>query len=316
MDARLDEYKKAVAQTKAFYDRFAQYYDEFVPEKTRADRIPGLVAYVKKTCCSTGKLHFLELGCGTASYAVPLAESGHHVIGVDISSKMRELGLKKLRGKSLMGFEYVTSDWLDVLEKRESEFDSILCIGNSLIHNPTSILPILFSSAFRALKPGGVVILNGRRIERELEMMEGSDTSQNKVCRSGGPVFIPGVGSRIALRFMFMTRVVREKENETIINFYTNDNYESDGRRLVCHRLLFNNVRKTETKPKQNDTWVEERPVQYDTWATKTYYIFEDQLIKVLEESGFSGIRKESPFEKPSSKPGKNWYIVAQRPIG
>ena len=99
-----------------------------------------------------------------------------------------------------------------------------------------------------------------------------------------------------------MTKVARIQESKTIITFYTYDNYEEDGRRFVCHRMLFDDSQTVETKP-----------VEYDTWATKTYFILEDQLIKVLEECGFSGVREESPARK-HFKLEKNWYVVAQRP--
>lgn len=306
MESRLDEYKKAVIDTEAFYDKFAQYYDEFVPPKEmRADRVSSLVSYIRqKSSNDSQKLRFLELGCGTASYAIPLAQNGHHVIGVDISRKMMDLAIRKLRGALLTNFEYLTSDWLTALETWESEFDCILCIGNSLIHNPPQILPILFDGVFRALKPGGLLILNGRRIERELDMLEGPDISQDEICRSGGPALIPGIGLRSALRFMFMTKVTQREEGRTAFTFYTYDCYEQDGRRFVCHRMLFDNGRQIETKP-----------LEYDSWSTKNYFIYEDQLIAVLEKGCFSEVKEESPDEN-HFKLEKNWYVVARKPTG
>jgi len=304
MDYEMEEYKSAIASTEKFYDRFAQYYDEFVPPKElRADRVDALVNYLRKeTGISCGSLRFLELGCGTGSYAIPLARGGHHITGVDISSKMRDLAISKLNRNSSIDFEYLRSDWITALETWEDEFDCLLCIGNSLIHNPPCTLPTLFTSALRALKPGGILILNGRRIERELEMSEGRDTSQDEICRSGGPTYIPGAGPRIALRFMFLTKVSRAEERKTVITFYTYDNYEKNGRRFVCHRMLFDDSKPIETKP-----------IQYDTWSTKTYFIYEDQLIRVLEECGFSEVREESPDEN-YFRLEKNWYIAAQKP--
>lgn len=133
-------------------------------------------------------------------------------------------------------------------------------------------------------------------------MIEGVDTSQDEICRSGGPADIPGMGLKVALRFMFMTKVLREQENKTAITFYTYDNYEEDGRRFVCHRMLFDNSKK-----------IEQKPIQYDTWTTKNYFIFEDQVINTLGECGFSGVKEENPVPEHISL-DKNWYIVAQRP--
>ncbi|HQP99959.1 MAG TPA: class I SAM-dependent methyltransferase [bacterium] len=305
MDARYDEYSRAVAETKVFYDKFALYYDEFVPPKeSRTDRVDSLVAYIKKkTSCSNERLRLLELGCGTGSYTIPLVQSGHDVIGVDISDGMREIGIKKMEGRFPPDFEYITSDWLSALQKWRNEFDCILCIGNSLSHNPPSILPTLFSDIFNALKPGGLLILNGRRIERELDMIDGVDTSQGETCRSGGPARVQGKELQIVLRFMFMTKVAHLQEEKTAITFYTYDNYERDGRRFVCHRMLLDDSRT-----------VESNSIPYDSWATKTYFIFEDQLIRVLEGAGFSGVREESPDEN-HFRMEKNWYVVAEKPI-
>lgn len=298
------EYMQAVAATEAFYDRFAQYYDEFVPpQETRTVRIQSLVNFVRqKTGAHDRSLKFLELGCGTGSYALPLARAGHHVIGVDISSQIRALALNKIEKGLLTHFDYVRADWITAMESWDAEFDCILCIGNSLIHNPPGTLPLIFDSALRSLKPNGVFILNGRRIERELDMVEGPDTTQDEICRSGGPVNIPGIGIRNGLRFMFMTKVMPDAQEMTVITFYTYDNYEHESRRFVCHRLMFDNSKRLEMKPEQ-----------YDCFSTKTYFIFEDQLIEQLKQSGFVGAKEESPDSTLFSL-GKNWYVTALKP--
>ena len=82
MTLQSNEYKKAVLETRAFYDRLAEYYDEFVPPKeSRADRIKSLERYIRrKVSRKNGPLAILELGCGTGSYAIPLAKKGHSLV--------------------------------------------------------------------------------------------------------------------------------------------------------------------------------------------------------------------------------------------
>lgn len=302
---QLDKYKRAVLETQAFYDRIAQYYDEFVPpDKMRANRTKSLIPYISnKLPKKRRQLHILELGCGTGSYAIPLAERGHFVTGVDISEKMKDVAFRKLGGVLPKNFEYLTADWLTIVNRLEREFDCVLCIGNSLIHNPQESLPDIFAGVFRALKPGGLLILNGRRIEQELDMPEGPDNSQNEVYRSGGPAVIPGLGQRTVLRYMFMTKDTDTRKKSTVFTFYTYDNYEQDGRRFVCHRMLFYYNKK---KKKES--------INYDSWSTKVFFIYEEQLCSILEKCGFLGVKEESPDEE-HFKLEKNWYVVAQKPI-
>lgn len=304
MNVATSKYLKVVTEVEEFYDKFAGYYDEFVPPKEmRAVRIQALVNFVRrKTGVMSRELYILELGCGTASYAIPLAKDGHHIIGVDISSKMRNLALQKITKGSRIVFDYLQADWLTALKKWKGRFDCILCIGNSIIHNPPETLPMIFNCVFDSLKPHGVFIINGRRIERELDMTEGFDMTQNEILRSAGPTHIPGIGLRNALRFMFMTKVTVVDSRKTVITFYTYDNYEHDGRRFVCHRLVLDNTKVIESKPEL-----------YDTFAIKTYFIFEDKLMEQLGECGFVDIKEESPGKEFFSLE-KNWYITALKP--
>ena len=215
---------------------------------------------------------------------------------------MRAMAVKKLDGRLPRNFEYLTADWLTVMKKWQARYDCILCIGNSLSHNPPDCLSALFTAILRVLVPGGIVILNGRRFEQELKLAEGPDSSQNEVCRSGGPACIPELGNRGVLRYMFMTKVADPRRKRTVVTFYTYDNYEQDRRRFVHHRMLFNNRKKLETIP-----------YHYDSWSTRQYYIYEKRVLASLRSCGFLEVKEESPDVK-HFKLEKNWYIVARKP--
>ena len=304
MTSQLDEYRKAVQETQVFYDKLAPYYDEFVPpQEMRADRIPSLESYIhEKLPGKNGPFRILELGCGSGSYAIPLARNGHIVTGVDISEKMRDVAIGKVNGSLPQNLEYLTADWLTAMDRWEAEHDCVLCIGNSLSHNPPESLRDLFAGVFHVLKPGGIFIVNSRRIEQELNMSEGPDSSQQEVCRSGGPACTPGIDTRNVLKYMFMTKLVDAEENRTVLTFYTYDNYEQDRRRFVHHRMVFN-----------NDKPLEIRPLNYDSWSTRQYFIYEESVIASLKDCGFSEVKEESPDPNLFSQI-KNWYIVARKP--
>jgi len=303
MTSQSDEYKKAVQETQVFYDKLAPYYDEFVPpHKMRTKRISSLVSYIReKLPGKNGLLRILELGCGTGSYAIPLARNGHIVTGVDISEKMRDVAIGKLNGSLPQNLEYLTADWLTAMDRWKAEYDCVLCIGNSLSHNPSESLHDLFAGVFHVLKPGGIFIVNSRRIEQELNMSEGPDSSQQEVCRSGGPACIPGIGTRNVLKYMFMTKLVDAEGNRTVLTFYTYDNYEQDKRRFVHHRMVFNNDQRLEIKP-----------LNYDSWSTRQYFIYEEPVIALLKNCGFSEVKEESPDPRYFGL-DKNWYIVARK---
>ncbi|MBI5288115.1 MAG: class I SAM-dependent methyltransferase [Chloroflexi bacterium] len=82
-----------MADLKSF-DRVAHLYDETrgVPAEAEQRIGDGLAALLRG---STGSPHLLEVGIGTGRIAVPLAERGVRVTGIDISTKM----LAILRGK-------------------------------------------------------------------------------------------------------------------------------------------------------------------------------------------------------------------------
>lgn len=304
MTSQSDEYKKAVQETQVFYDKLAPYYDDFVPpHKMRTDRIPSLESYIReKLLRKNGLLRILELGCGTGSYAIPLARNGHIVTGVDISEKMRDVAIGKLNGSLPQNLEYITADWLTAMDRWKAEYDCVLCIGNSLSHNPPESLHDLFAGVFHVLKPGGIFIVNSRRIEQELNMSEGPDSSLRDVCRSGGPARVPGIGTRNVLKYMLMTKLVDAEGNRTVLTFYTYDNYEQDKRRFVHHRMVFN-----------NDLPLETKPLDYDSWSTRQYYIYEEPVIALLKDCGFSEVKEESPDPRYFML-DKNWYIVARKP--
>jgi len=77
--------------TGALYDSIiADYYDA---SPLVANRKQDLAFYLETAAALRGPV--LELGCGTGRIAIPIAESGLHVTGMDISQKMLERAEQK-----------------------------------------------------------------------------------------------------------------------------------------------------------------------------------------------------------------------------
>ncbi len=95
----------------------------------------------------------LELCCGTGRVAIPIAESGKNVTGIDISDSMLEQGKKKASEKNLK-IEWIKSDIREFdLGKK---FGMIYIPFNSILHlHKTSDIEQLFSNVKRHLTKDG-----------------------------------------------------------------------------------------------------------------------------------------------------------------
>ncbi len=96
----------------------------------------------------------LELGCGTGSTALLLADAVRHVTASDISAKMIEIGKTKARDQGVENIGFVTADVLDDALAGES-YDVVMALN--LLH----LLPDLPAALARIgalVKPGGIFI--------------------------------------------------------------------------------------------------------------------------------------------------------------
>lgn len=93
----------------------------------------------------------LSAGCGAGLYDGILAESGHSVVGIDLSSGM----LNRARQRNT-GVQYEQIGLQDI--NYHSEFDGIICI-DALEHVYPEDWPVIVHGFRKALKPGGVLYL-------------------------------------------------------------------------------------------------------------------------------------------------------------
>lgn len=147
--------------------RWAEQYDEWHAGLMDDD---GAVAALAELA---GAGPLLELGVGTGRLAVPLAEKGHEVVGVDVSEEM----LAQLAKKS----SAVTTVLADMTTVRvEREFAVVYIAFNSILVLPTQEDQVrLFRNAAAHLRPGGRFVL-------ETEVMsyaKPGDTSRFRVSK-------------------------------------------------------------------------------------------------------------------------------------
>jgi SAM-dependent methyltransferase len=134
------------------YRAIADFYDAEYESSSILDHdVPMLLRHLPKR-----KQRVLELCCGTARAAIPLAQAGHAVTGVDIDADLLAIAKRKRDSVGLADkqLKLVKSD---VLTLRLAErFDLAFLIFNTLLNFTTlAEQDRLLENVARHLKPGG-----------------------------------------------------------------------------------------------------------------------------------------------------------------
>ena len=95
----------------------------------------------------------LELGCGTGSTALVLAQAVEHITATDYSREMINIARSKLDRNAPGNIEFLQADAAEIIALEA--FDAIF--ATSLLHLVDDV-PVVLDRAFRQLKPGGLLI--------------------------------------------------------------------------------------------------------------------------------------------------------------
>lgn len=139
-----------MTQPAAFWDKHAQGYARR-PIKNMA-AYEETLAHVRRHLKSSDRA--IELGCGTGTTALLLADSVAHLTGTDISGGMIEIAQAKAAAEHVENVDFKVSD-ADVEAFDPGAFDAVLAFN--LIH----LLPDPRKAALtarRLLKPGGLFL--------------------------------------------------------------------------------------------------------------------------------------------------------------
>lgn len=105
----------------------------------------------------------LDLGCGTGDLACWFAGKGMRVTGIDLSPAMLRYGASAAQAQGV-GVEFMRGDMRAF--KTETQFDMVLCVGNTINYAPTlRDLDSVIRCAYAATEPGKLFIFDMRTVQ-------------------------------------------------------------------------------------------------------------------------------------------------------
>ncbi|MEM1435265.1 MAG: class I SAM-dependent methyltransferase [Pseudomonadota bacterium] len=149
--------------TARFWDRIAEGY--------AAKPVADQAAYERKLAITREYLHpeaeVLELGCGTGSTAIAHAPFAAHIRATDVSAKMIEIARAKAAAEGVDNIDFRVAAAATV-GAADASLDAVLAL--SLLHLLEDWRAAI-AAAFRALKPGGVLVTSTACMDDGFKLM-------------------------------------------------------------------------------------------------------------------------------------------------
>ena len=104
----------------------------------------------------TSGLDVLDLGCGDGTTAIPAAQRGANVLGIDIAANLVEAGNARARALGLTNIRFQEGDASDLHDLAEDSFDLVVSIfGAMFAPRPADVA----KEAVRVTRPGGRIVM-------------------------------------------------------------------------------------------------------------------------------------------------------------
>jgi SAM-dependent methyltransferase len=147
-------------QDSTFYgDAFAAFYDDIYAHKAYAGEC-DLIARLLAEYSTREVRNLVDLGCGTGSHALELAQRGYNVTGIDVSPWMLKKARKKLSVVKPVGNVCFVEGNIASL-RPDSDFDAALMLFSVLGYTTENqALVNLLSHVRKMLQPGGLFIFD------------------------------------------------------------------------------------------------------------------------------------------------------------
>lgn len=110
------------------------------------------VEYVSRALAANKPQRVLDLGCGAGFVAIPLAQAGHDVTGIDLSAST--LSVARSRSTPELALRFARAD-VSAVPEPDASFDAVLALDLlEHVDQPAALI----REAARVLKPGGQFI--------------------------------------------------------------------------------------------------------------------------------------------------------------
>jgi len=135
-----------------FYTSISKYYSEIFPYN------PAQLKFVEAQLCGLSGKTILDIGCATGELAYNLALGGASVTGIDLNEDLLEQAkLSKIHPNLLLQKGNMLNLEADF---SASQFDAVLCFGNTLVHlKSLDAVAEMLKATRVVLKPGGTLLL-------------------------------------------------------------------------------------------------------------------------------------------------------------
>lgn len=151
-----------------FYSEFSKNYDKIFP--LNQDKLKLIDNYFKDLKAERENIKLLDVGCGTGSYALALAEMGYQVKAIDLDAEMISLAESKMK-ESKAAVDFYRLGMLHLKEKFKAQsFDGIYIIGNVLVHLKQEEIKEFLELAAELLKENGKIFIQIVNYYRILEL--------------------------------------------------------------------------------------------------------------------------------------------------
>jgi len=151
-----------------FYSEFSKNYDKIFPlNEKKLELIDNTFKNLKET---RNNIKLLDVGCGTGTYSIALAEKGYQLKAVDIDAEMISIAESK-KEEARVDVDFYRLGMLNLREKfKDSSFDGIYIIGNVLVHLQKEEIKEFLELAAQLLRTGGKIFIQIVNYYRILEL--------------------------------------------------------------------------------------------------------------------------------------------------
>jgi SAM-dependent methyltransferase len=147
------------------YDAFSSDYDRFVDWP---GRLAAEMPYIEQELQAAKAHRVLDAACGTGMHAIALAQQGYTVVGTDLSAGMIEQAQANATARGV-GTRFEVAGFGVLSAQVGTDFDAVLCLGNSLPHLLTPADLVATLADFGAcLQSGGMLLIQNRNFDAVL----------------------------------------------------------------------------------------------------------------------------------------------------